>query len=90
MDTEQTGDANTIAIGGQTAPAEPNPGEVHDAAQQMQESVSRFSQEDQSYQENLVTGIKQVSGQLRATDAKVQQNRADIDKLGSRIRNYRS
>jgi hypothetical protein len=30
-----------------------------------------FSQEDQSYQENLVTVIKQVSGQLRATDASV-------------------
>ena len=89
MDTQENGNASSSAIGAQTAPAELNPGVVHDAARQMQESVSRFSQEDEACQETVVTAIRQVIGQLRETDAKVRQNRAEIEKLGSHIRNSR-
>ena len=88
MDTGNNG--NIIAAGAQAAPVEINPGDVREAAQQMQESVSGFWREDQGYQESLVSGMKQVSGQVRATDVKVAGNRAEIDKLASRIRNYRS
>ena len=80
--------ASDEATGAQTASAEINSGKVHGAAQQLQASVSRFAQEAQ--RESFVTLVKQVSEQLRTTDAKVQDNRAQIDKLASRIRNYRS
>ena len=80
--------ADEEAMGAQTASAEINSDKVHGAAQQLQASVSRFAQEAQ--RESFVTLIKQVSEQLRTTDAKVQDNRAQIDKLASRIKNYRS
>ena len=90
MSANENGNSNIIAIDAQTAPPVPNTNEVHDVAQQMQQRVSRFSQEDQSYQESLVTVLQQLSGQLRATDATVLKNSAAIDKLASQIRNYRS
>ena len=79
--------ADDEATGAQTALSNINSGNVHDAAQQLQASVSRFAQEAQ--RESFVTLIKQVSEQVRTTDAKVEVNRAQIDKLASRIKNYR-
>lgn len=87
---ENDGNSDDEAMGAQAAQAEIVPDQAHDAAGQLQASVSRFAQEDEGNLQSFVTVIKQVGAQLRATDAKVRQNRAAIDKLASQIRNYRS
>jgi seryl-tRNA synthetase len=90
MDTDNKSDSSDKAIGAQTASTELDSDQVHDAAEQLQASVSRFAQEDEGNQQSVVVAMKQVGAQLQTTDAKVRQNRAEIDKLSSRIRNYRS
>jgi hypothetical protein len=91
MDTHNNNsNSNEEAVGAQSAPAEINSGKVNDAAQQLQAAVSSFAQETQRNQESLIALIKQMSDQLRSTDAKGRADRAQIDKLASQIRNYRS
>ena len=90
MNTDNNSISNDEAMDPQSAPVEMNSGNVHDAAQQLETSISRFAQEDEGNQESLFAVMKQAGAQLRTTDAKEQRNRAEIDKLASRIRNYRS
>jgi hypothetical protein len=89
MDTYNNSNTNDEAMGAQTAPAELDSHQVHDAAEQLQASVSHFAQEDERHQQSLLTVTKQMDAQLRTTDAKVQRNRAEIDKLESWIRDNR-
>lgn len=67
-----------------------NSGKVHDAAEQVDASVSRFAQENQKNREGIVALIKQLSERLRITDAKLLEIHGQIDKLANWIRNYRS
>ena len=90
MSTDNNSDSNDEATGAPTALSETNSGDVHEAADQVQTSLSRFAQGTEGNQENLVALLKQVSQQLRATDATIQKNTAQIDKLSSWIRNSRS
>lgn len=90
MNSDNTSNSDGEAMAAQTAPAEIDSDQVHDAAGRLQASVSGFAQEDEGYQGSLVAVIKQAGAQLGATNAKVQGNRAEIEKLASRIRNYRS
>ena len=90
IDMDNNSNTSDEAMGAQTTSAELDSDQVHDAAEQLQASVSHFGQEDEKRQQSLRTVMKQMSAQLRTTDAKVQGNRAEIDKLANRIRNYRS
>ncbi len=64
--------------------------QLPEVAEQLQRSISRFTQEDERNQEGLLAVIKQMGAQLRTTDVKLGENRAQIEKLGSWIRNNRS
>jgi hypothetical protein len=90
MDTGENDNSGDDATGAQAASAETDLAQLHDTANQLQASVSRLAQEDEGSLESLVTVIKQVGAQLRTTDASVQKNCAEIDKLATRLRNYRS
>jgi hypothetical protein len=82
-------DTSDEATGAQTAPGELDSDQVHDAAEQLQASVSDFAREDEAQQQSLLTAMKQTAAQLRTTDAKMEENRAKIDKLASWIENNR-
>jgi hypothetical protein len=82
--------SNDEALNPQTAPVNMDFGQMFDAAEQLQSTVSRFAEGDDSGQEGLLAVMKQMGAQLRTTDAKVRENRAQIEKLGSWIRNSRS
>jgi hypothetical protein len=86
MDTnENTENSSDGSVGGQAGSAGSNPEEVNDAARQLQASVSSFLQEAQANQESLIALINQMGQQLRATDSKVQQNAALIERLSNWI-----
>jgi len=59
--------------------------EVNDALRQLQASVSGFVQEAQASMESLIALVNQMSQQLQATNSKVQQNSALIERLSSWI-----
>ena len=89
MNTDNDGDSSDEVKGAQTALSETNSGNVHAAAQQLEAGVSRFAQDDQRDHESLVALVRQVSQQVRTTDADVRKDRAQIDKLSNWILNNR-
>ena len=88
MDTNISNSSDS-AVPAQTPPPEVNSSNVNNAAQQLETSVSRFSQGAQRNQESLIALIKQVSEQLRAIDAKAQKNSAELEKQKNWILNNR-
>jgi len=91
MDTnENSSNSNDGATSAQPASAGINRSEVVAAVQKMNESLSRYLEEDRNFRERLLAVLKQEDGQLRATDAKTVKNSAEIERLSTRISNYRS
>ena len=89
MDTGvNNGNSGGNAVGTQTGTAGSNPDDVNDALSQLQATVSGFAQEAQASTESLMALVNQMGQQLQATDSKVQQNAALIEKLSSWIANY--
>jgi len=89
MGTENNSDFSDETMGAQTAPAEMNSGNVHDAAQQFQESLSRFMQEDQRAKENLSRFMDQPSDQIWRLEKKIEDVRSATERNLELIRNYR-
>ena len=73
------------ALGAQTGSTGSNPDDVTDALRQLQATLSGFVQEAQASQESLIALMNQTGQQLQATDSKVQQNAALIERLSSWI-----
>jgi len=84
-----SGQTNEGNAGAQIAQAEPDFSPLREAAQQLQASVSRFAQEHDKGDEGITSVVSQIGAQLRNTDAKTEQNTAQIEKLGNWIRNNR-
>jgi hypothetical protein len=59
------GNTSDETMGAQTAPAESDSAQAHDAAQQLQASVSQFAQDDEGHQQSLLAVVKQMGAQLR-------------------------
>jgi hypothetical protein len=74
----------------QAAPERINYGEMRDAAQQLQGSMSRFFQEDQRVHETLGRSMDRPSDELQGVKQEVKDNRREIDRLRDLIRNYRN
>jgi signal transduction histidine kinase len=84
MDTNaNSGNSGANAVGTQTGTTVSNSDEVNDALRQLQATVSAFVQEAQGSTERLIALVNQMSQQLRATDSKMQQNAALIERLSS-------
>jgi methyl-accepting chemotaxis protein len=90
MDTNGNGgNSGGNAVGTQTGTIGSNSDEVNDALSQLQASVSGFVQQAQASQESLIAVINQMSQQLQATNSKVQQNSALIERLSNWISSNR-
>lgn len=83
---DDDGNSSDEAMGPQTQPEEMDFSEILDAVAELQASVTRFAESDESGQEGLLAAIKQMGAQLRTTDANVQKDRAQIEKLEGWIR----
>ena len=89
MDTNNNSNSSDETMGAQTAPAEINPGNVNDAAEQFQASLSRFMQEDQRAKENLSRFMDQPSDQIWRLEKKIDDVRSATERNLELIRNYR-
>jgi ABC-type transporter Mla subunit MlaD len=90
MDTNVNNESSGAnAVGTQTGTPGSNPDDVNDALRQLQATVSAFVQEAQAITESLIARDNQMSQQLRATDSKVQQSAALIERLSSWIESNR-
>ena len=89
MDTDNNGNSSDEAMGAQTAPAAVDSGQVHDAAERLQASVSQFLQENQRNHEKLNRSMDQPSDQVLKLERKIEDVRKATEKNMDRIRNYR-
>lgn len=64
--------------------------QARDAAQQLQESLSGFFQEDQRGNENLSRSMDRPSDELGELKREIKDNRRETDRLRDLIRNYRN
>ena len=81
MDTdESSSNSDETAGDAPIASAEATSRKANASAQPLLASISRFAQQAQTNQESLISLIMQVGEQLRATDAKVRKNSAEIEK----------
>ena len=84
------GEANAKTPDAQTAPGESIAEQARDAAQQLQESLSGFFQEDQRGNENLSRSMDRPSDELGELKREIKDNRRETDRLRDLIRNYRN
>jgi len=89
LNTDWNRDSSDEATGVQTALSETNSGDVHDAAQQLEASLSRFVQDDQKTDENLSRLMDHPSDQIRSLEKKIEDVRRATERNLELIRNYR-
>ena len=75
MSTDNNSNSSDVAVGAQTAPAEIDSDQVHDAVGQLQTSLSRFLQEDQRAGEDLSRLMEQPGDQIWRIERKIEDVR---------------
>jgi predicted nucleic acid-binding Zn-ribbon protein len=87
---ENDEDLRDGATGDQSAPAEMNSAEAHDAAGQLQESFSRFVQSNQRNHETLSRQMDNPLDRVSKLEQKIEDVRRETQKNRDLIRNYRN